>query len=316
MDRLLLLMPRFMDYEKSIKENFNKKYEVCWLDSDEFDREILDKFYKCNKIRWGIRHLFRKYFNYDLEKAEAFFLENELGKICLEKNYFSVVFCINGPYLSDEFYKKVRMLNPNARYIYYAWDDVSNLIKKNHIRYFDEVYSYNIIECKKNKWNYLPVFVQESGVGHSKEDKYDIVFIGSLNDDRRKIADDLYERYSSIYRLFIYLYDKKNVGGRFCHNSPLTNKQYISIMRESKAILDVPQICQKGPTTRAFDALLTETKVITVNKYMKYYPVYSDNMIIVDRDNINIPDNFMAKEYVINSYHSLSIDMWIKKIGL
>lgn len=251
-----------------------------------------------------------------MEKAEAFFLENELGKICLEKNYFSVVFCINGPYLSDEFYKKVRMLNPNARYIYYAWDDVSNLIKKNHIRYFDEVYSYNIIECKKNKWNYLPVFVQESGVGHSKENKYDIVFIGSLNDDRRKIADDLYERYSSIYRLFIYLYDKKNVGGRFCHNSPLTNKQYISIMRESKAILDVPQICQKGPTTRAFDALLTETKVITVNKYMKYYPVYSDNMIIVDRDNINIPDNFMAKEYVINSYHSLSIDMWIKKIGL
>ena len=316
MDRLLLLMPRFMDYEKSLKENLNRKYEVCWLDSDEFDREILDKFYKCNKIRWGIRHLFRKCFNYDLEKAEAFFLENELGKICLEKNYFSVVFCINGPYLSDEFYKKVRMLNPNARYIYYAWDDVSNLIKKNHIRYFDEVYSYNIIECKKNKWNYLPVFVQESGVGHSKEDKYDIVFIGSLNDDRRKIADDLYEKYSSSYRLFIYLYDKENIGGRFCHNSPLTNKQYISIMREAKAILDVPQICQKGPTTRAFDALLTETKVITVNKYMQYYPVYSDNMIIVDRDNINIPDNFMAKEYVINSYHSLSIDMWIKKIGL
>lgn len=316
MDRLLLLMPRFMDYEKSLKENLNRKYEVCWLDSDEFDREILDKFYKCNKIRWEIRHLFRKCFNHDLEKAEGFFLENELNKIILEKNYFSVVFCINGSYLSDEFYKKVRMLNPNARYIYYAWDDVSNLIKKNHIRYFDEIYSYNIIECKKNKWNYLPVFVQESGVGHSKEDKYDIVFIGSLNDDRRKIADDLYEKYSSSYRLFIYLYDKENIGGRFCHNSPLTNKQYISIMRESKAILDVPQICQKGPTTRAFDALLTETKVITVNKYMKYYPVYSDNMIIVDRDNINIPDNFMAKEYVINSYHSLSIDMWIKKIGL
>lgn len=316
MDRLLLLMPRFMDYEKSLKENLNRKYEVCWLDSDEFDREILDKFYKCNKIRWGIRHLFRKCFNYDLEKAEAFFLENELGKICLEKNYFSVVFCINGPYLSDEFYKKVRMLNPNARYIYYAWDDVSNLIKKNHIRYFDEVYSYNIIECKKNKWNYLPVFVQESGVGHGKEDKYDIVFIGSLNDDRRKIADDLYEKYSSSYRLFIYLYDKENIGGRFCHNSPLTNKQYISIMREAKAILDVPQICQKGPTTRAFDALLTETKVITVNKYMQYYPVYSDNMIIVDRDNIDIPYEFINKKYNITNYKALNVAEWLKKIQL
>ena len=218
MDRLLLLMPRFMDYEKSLKEYLSRKYEICWLDSDEFDQEILDKFSKCNKIRWGVRHLFRKCFNHDLEKAEVFFLENELNKIILEKDYFSVVFCINGPYLSDEFYKKVRMLNPNARYIYYAWDDVSNLIKKNHIRYFDEIYSYNIIECKKNKWNYLPVFVQESGVGHSKEDKYDIVFIGSLNDDRRKIADDLYEKYSSSYRLFIYLYDKENIGGRFCHN--------------------------------------------------------------------------------------------------
>ena len=63
-----------------------------------------------------------------------------------------------------------------------------------------------------------------------------IVFIGSLNDDRRKIADELYEKYSSSYRLIYLLYDKKNVGGRICHNSPLTNKQYISIMRESKAI--------------------------------------------------------------------------------
>ena len=316
MDRLLLLMPRFMDYEKSLKENLNRKYEVCWLDSDKFDREILDKFCKCNKIRWGVRHLFRKCFNHDLEKAEVFFLENELNKIILEKDYFSVVFCINGPYLSDEFYKKVRMLNPNARYIYYAWDDVSNLIKKNHIRYFDEIYSYNIIECKKNKWNYLPVFVQESGVGHSKEDKYDIVFIGSLNDDRRKIADDLYEKYSSSYRLFIYLYDKENIGGRFCHNSPLTNKQYISIMREAKAILDVPQICQKGPTTRAFDALLTETKVITVNKYMQYYPVYSDNMIIVDRDNIDIPYEFINKKYNITNYKALNVAEWLKKIQL
>lgn len=264
----------------------------------------------------GVRHLFRKCFNHDLEKAEGFFLENELNKIILEKDYFSVVFCINGPYLSDEFYKKVRMLNPNARYIYYAWDDVSNLIKKNHIRYFDEIYSYNIIECKKNKWNYLPVFVQESGVGHSKEDKYDIVFIGSLNDDRRKIADDLYEKYSSSYRLFIYLYDKENIGGRFCHNSPLTNKQYISIMREAKAILDVPQICQKGPTTRAFDALLTETKVITVNKYMQYYPVYSDNMIIVDRDNIDIPYEFINKKYNITNYKALNVAEWLKKIQL
>lgn len=73
MDRLLLLMPRFMDYEKSLKEYLNRKYEICWLDSDEFDQEILDKFSKCNKIRWGVRHLFRKCFNHDLEKAEGFF---------------------------------------------------------------------------------------------------------------------------------------------------------------------------------------------------------------------------------------------------
>ena len=83
MDRLLLLMPRFMDYEKSLKEYLNRKYEICWLDSDEFDQEILDKFSKCNKIRWGVRHLFRKCFNHDLEKAEGFFLENELNKILL-----------------------------------------------------------------------------------------------------------------------------------------------------------------------------------------------------------------------------------------
>lgn len=84
-------------------------------------------------------------------------------------------------------------------------------------------------------------------------------------------------------------------------------------MREAKAILDVPQICQKGPTTRAFDALLTETKVITVNKYMQYYPVYSDNMIIVDRDNIDIPYEFINKKYNITNYKALNVAEWLKK---
>ena len=74
--------------------------------------------------------------------------------------------------------------------------------------------------------------------------------------------------------------------GEVYNDQPLTYEKYIAYMRKSKILMDIPQSTQEGPTTRSFDALLTKTKVVTVNPFIKEYPIYSDNILIVDRNNI------------------------------
>ena len=145
-------MPQFMGYEKRLKENLKKKYEVTWINCDQYDRQILTKYKNCTQLRWMIRNISSKLKESDQEKVEKIFLQQELKRISQEKDYYSVVFCINGSFLADEFYRVVKKRNPNARFIFYAWDDIKNLLKQSHIKMFDELYAYNIGECKKYNW--------------------------------------------------------------------------------------------------------------------------------------------------------------------
>lgn len=316
MERLLLLMPKFMGYEKTLKENLQKKYDVTWVDCDQFDKEVLSYYKKCGKLRWGVRNISSKFREYDQEKAESLFLQQELNQVSLKKDYYSVIFCINGSFLADAFYYTIKTQNPNAKFIYYAWDDVKNLVKQSHIKYFDKVYAYNIQECKEYSWTYLPMFVQSEKIGHAERNEYDIMFIGTAHSDRQNIADKLFDKYSGQYKIFIYLYDPQHTNGRFCYDKPLSYEKYLDTMRKSRVIVDVPQITQVGPTTRSLDALLAETKVMTTNVHIKEYPIYSANILIVDRNNIVIDDEFIKKPYQKNGYEPLTIQKWIMEIGL
>lgn len=313
---LLLIMPFFMGYHNKLKQELQKKYEVTLINSEQFDQEILDEYLPCSKLRWGVRHLFKAYHVHEQEVIQGRFY----GKLCdlIEKkrNFYQIIFCINGAYIPNIFYQTLKDYNPNARFIYYAWDDIANLFKNSHIKFFNEKYGYNVNECREKKLTYLPMFVQSEEVGHNDENRYDIMYIASAHSDRKEVASNLYNKYKDKYRLFIYLYDPEHSGGQFCQEKPIDYEEYINIMRQSKALLDVQHIKQEGPTTRAFDALLTKTKVITTNQHIKDYPVYSDNILVVNRDNIEIDEEFMEKSYVDNDYKALTISMWLDEMGL
>ncbi len=309
-------MPFFMGYQKQLKNELQKKYDVTLINSDQYDKEIIERYLNCNKIGWGLRHISRLLLERDQENAMQPFFSQIISMVSCEKNYYQIVLCINGAYIPNMFYSLLRKKNPNARFIYYAWDDIHNLLKYSHIRLFEEKYSYNINECKKYKMKYLPMFVQGVIEGHSDKDCYDLAYIASAHSDRLKIAEDLLQKYSYKYRLFIYLYDKDHRNMPYCKGEPLLYNEYIDIMRKSKAVLDIPHINQNGPTTRPFDALLTKTKVITTNKCLKDYPVYSENILVTDRDNFFIDEKFMNKPYVETKYRVLTISSWLDAMQL
>ena len=51
MNKLLLIMPFFMDYQNILKNEMERYYEVTLINSDQLDKEILECFYACGKIR-------------------------------------------------------------------------------------------------------------------------------------------------------------------------------------------------------------------------------------------------------------------------
>ena len=81
-----------MEYEKSLQDQLEKKYEVTLLNCDQYDKVILEEYKKCSKFRWILRKFFLAIKEHDQERAEAKYLMQTLEKINTTKNYYSVVF--------------------------------------------------------------------------------------------------------------------------------------------------------------------------------------------------------------------------------
>lgn len=65
-------MPSFMGYEKSLKDQLEKKYEVTLLNCDQYDKAILEEYKKCSKFWWMLRNLFSAIKERDQERAELY----------------------------------------------------------------------------------------------------------------------------------------------------------------------------------------------------------------------------------------------------
>ncbi len=319
MDNILLLMPFFRDYEQCLKKALDRKYNVQQVNCEQYNRSVVGHY---NMIRRKLRYfraipgLRPKIDQWNRKRACNSFNDIFLSMVSEKKNAYQAVLCINCQCVGDGFFWNVRRNNPAAKFIYYLWDDTRNLFHLPDTSCFDRVLSYNIDECRQKKWDYLPVFTQRGRLGHSEHNEYDIAFVGTAHPNRIELASKIYSKYSNCYKIFIYLYDPLNVGGPFCYNKPLKYDEYLKIMRESSVFLDDPYEGQTGPTTRVFDALQTETKILTTNENIRHYPVYSPNIAILDRDHVEISPEFIYQAYCKTHYQALTVDEWIEAIGL
>lgn len=66
-EKLLLLMPSFMEYEKSLQDQLEKKYEVTLLNCDQYDKVILEEYKNavnfggyCENFFWQLRNMIKK----------------------------------------------------------------------------------------------------------------------------------------------------------------------------------------------------------------------------------------------------------------
>ena len=98
----------------------------------------------------------------------------------------------------------------------------------------------------------------------------------------------------------------------------MSQDKIIEIFDNSKVVLDINHPLQFGLTMRTIECIGAEKKLITTNKNIKDYDFYNpNNILIIDRENINIDMSFFEKEYQTlpdELYKKYSLTNWLRNI--
>jgi hypothetical protein len=252
------------------------------------------------------------------------------------KNYDYIVF-IKSESVSVKILQRLRVEHPNAKMILYLWDSILN--NKNALinyPYFDKVLSFDKNDVARYGFIFRPLFYTDvfKEIESCRNFIYDALFVGTVHSDRyyyvkeierqiknmgKKILIYFFFRSSILYykkKLFdkTYKYGKKEDF----HFTPLSKKELIELVVQSKCLVDAQHPKQTGLTIRTIEALGACRKLITTNENIKEYDFYNkDNILIVDRFTPIIRKNFFDEEYIKLDkavYDNYSLESWIKDL--
>ncbi len=319
---ILLITPKFLGYEIAIK-NFlkSKGAYVSMYDERPSSNPLVKALIRINpKI---------------LEFYSNFYFSNILNNEREIK--FDYILVIKGEALSYKLIKKMKIVFPKSKFIFYSWDSLKNYkytSKKIHL--FDKAYSFDRDDCKNSdRISYLPLFFSyESSL--TKNTLNDIVFIASLHSDRYKVLQktlkninlhskhinfDIFLYYSS--KLFFVLrkiFDKnfRKIPYSEVNWIPISQRESADRINNAKIVIDINHPNQSGLTMRTIEAVALKKKIITTNRNILHEEFYDENnILVIDRYNPIISKDFIEMPYkeisegIIKKY---KIDSWAEEI--
>lgn len=318
---ILFISPAFFGYEKAILNRCRELGAVV----DYFDERPANSFWVKTFIRLNRNLLFfyiSRYYD---------FIYNSI-----KNNNYDYVFVVNLEAMPKSFLHKIKMNCPSAMLILYMWDSLKN--KKNalhYISYFDKVFSFDKDDClNNNSIIFRPLFFlnEYAEISKYQKYKYDLLFIGTIHSDRyvilQKIKRQLENKkyyfylYLQNWKLF-FLYKIKYPIYRNAHihdfkYAPLSKKKLFNLISCSRIIIDIQHPKQVGLTIRTIEMLGARRKLITTNVAIKEYDFYnSNNILVIDRENPEIPEMFFKESYEPieqKIYDKYSLDGWLSDI--
>lgn len=196
-------------------------------------------------------------------------------------------------------------------------------IPPTYLRYFDKVFSFDLEDCQNNPdLIHQPNFIHTSPTDIREE--YDASVVMSQSFERelflQAIEDKL--RAQGLHRFKYHILRINNNPPILSPNhyveQKLTWEENTSLSAKSKILIDIVRDQQTGLSFRVFEALGLQKKLITNNPWVKHYDFYDeDNILVIDPNDIRIPESFLTKPYkpippqILAQYH---ISTWIKNI--
>lgn len=250
---------------------------------------------------------------------------------------YDFVFFIRCEAFSRDSIALLRKYHPKAMFLSYFWD--STLNSRNIVRVydlFDKSFSFDKNDCEKYGMQFLPLFYIDdySKVNRPLEYMYKTLFIGTLHSDRYRTVKRIiesqclanYNNFTWFYlssKLLLYKMKLTDKSLRISNPKDVVYKKLsltdiLSLFEKSEIIIDIQHPNQTGLTMRTFEALGARRKLITTNLDIEHYDFYNpNNILVIDRMNVNVPMDFISSQYVDidqNIYDSYSLSSWLRKI--
>ena len=251
---------------------------------------------------------------------------------------YDYIFFVNIEAVSSIIIDKMKDIHPEARFILYEWDSIHN--NKNALSVldrFDNIWSFDKEDCKQFKMNFLPLFYNNeySQIKKDCAKPYDVMFVGTVHSGRysfvkkimKQVNPDADKSFNWFYFPSKLLYYKtllmdtefrKLANSSDFRYTPLTKKELIQKVSETKVVIDAQHPKQTGLTMRTLETLGARRKLITTNQYVKEYDFYNhNNILVVDRDNPIVSREFIESSYEDlpkDVYEKYSLNSWLKTI--
>lgn len=320
--KVLFIAQKIYGYEYEIKATM----ESLGAEVDLYHERPYGIVYK------AIKNLIPQVINY----FNNLFLNNILKNV-MYKNY-DFVFMIRTEIITIEFLKKLRLVNPDSKFIMYQWDSVKLNPYTHLIPHFDIVYSFDMVDCQRYKHiKYLPLFYRNEYADLARKKQYrnqfdfDILIVGTFHYGRESLVKNIatYCENNNL-KLYTHLYLPKEayIKDKIKGKNPsafstkqLSTSQIVSLYQRTKTVLDLPQNEQNGFTMRTFEVLGSNKKLITTNKNIEKSIFYNpDYIYIFNPDTINFDSNFINNfnedEKFNNEIKTQNIENWVRQIFL
>lgn len=321
--RILFISPHFMGYEQAIKSAL----EARGFGVDFYDDRPSNGFWGKAIIRTN-----KKFYAYQINR----YYENIWLQIKDRKYAYFLALTIEAMPLW--FLKRLKDRLTSTVFLFYTWDSVRN--KKDtlvYLNYFNRAFSFDKEDCCNDvRLTFLPLFYMNSyaQIREQENYKYDFCFIGTAHSDRYSLLCSLKKLIAGLGRTsfwYMYLQSRKlyvlykitNSGFKNArmsefHYEPLSNKDILHIIEQSRIVIDIQHPKQTGLTMRTIEMLGAKRKLITTNADVKLYDFYRpENISVIDRKSPKLDEVFLKSNYVSideGIYRKYSIDNWLDNV--
>ena len=307
---ILIVGPPSLGYLKKIYDELNS---YAYIDPHIIE---VDRFsFQYKNIFQRVQNAFLKlFFGRNLKKEYVnTYVIDETNK----KNFYDVIFTIRPDLLNTSTLRFLKSKTSSLEAFYY--DSTRRFPDKIPIiPYFDRVYTYDRLDAEKYSLKFLTNYIYAESKNQNLEYKF---FNISTFDYRFKAIEKLAEYLESKgWTKKILVLGGDNLESKYLTviNEQIPVDAVTELIKQSKIIIEVQRKEQIGLSFRVFEALGHRKKLVTTNADIVNYDFYHpQNMLVVDENNIHIPEDFVNSPYVevddsILDYYRL--ENWVKRV--
>lgn len=193
---------------------------------------------------------------------------------------------------------------------------------------FNQIYSFDHLDCQKYKFEYMPLFfsfgfneIDQINFATQNKTVKKCFFLGR-DKNRIKIIEDLSRILEGLGCIADFYVTKDNSSksfeSKFYIDHPVNYKWSLDKTIQADIIIDINQEGQTGLTLRALEAIFFNKKLISNNSKIKEYDFYSSSQFFIfGEDKISDLSFFLNQhppKIPKNIYYSYSPDYMLEKI--